>query len=49
MPYTFQTLVWVEGATGDVYCEWIPLQKEGLEVKKVFWPGPMEFEERKES
>ena len=49
VPYTFQTLVWVEGATGDVYCEWIPLQEEGLEVKKVFWPGPMEFEERKES
>lgn len=49
MPYKFQTLVWVEEATGDVYCEWIPLCEEGLEVKKVFWPGPMEFEEKKGS
>ena len=26
VPYKFQTIVWVEGATGDVYCEWIPIQ-----------------------
>ncbi len=46
VPYKFQTLVWTESATGEVYCEWIPLVEEGLEVKKVFWPGPMEFEEK---
>lgn len=45
--YKFQTLVWVENATGEVYCEWIPLQEEGLEIKKVFWPGPMEFSEKR--
>lgn len=45
--YEFQTLVWVEDATGDVRCEWIPLQEEGLDVKKVFWPGPMEFAEKR--
>lgn len=48
VPYKFQTLVWAENATGEVYCEWIPLQEEGLEVKKVFWPGPMEFGEKRE-
>lgn len=48
VPYKFQTLVWAENATGEVYCEWIPLQEEGLEVKKVFWPGPMEFDEKRE-
>ena len=48
VPYKFQTLVWVENATREVYCEWIPLQEEGLEVKKVFWPGPMEFSEKRE-
>lgn len=48
VPYKFQTLVWAENATGEVYCEWIPLQEEGFEVKKVFWPGPMEFGEKRE-
>ena len=48
VPYKFQTLVWVEDVTGDVYCEWIPIQEEGLDVKKVFWPGPMEFKEKRD-
>ena len=45
--YEFQTLVWAEGATGEVYFEWIPVREEGLKVKKVFWPGPMEFRENR--
>ena len=49
IPYKFQTLVWVENTTGEVYCEWVPLQEEGLDVKKVFWPGPMEFSEKREN
>ena len=48
VPYKFQTLVWTEAATGEVYCEWIPVCEEGLEVKKVCWPGPVEFEEKRE-
>lgn len=48
VPYKFQTVVWVEGASGDIYCEWIPVCEDGLEVKKVFWPGPMAFEEKRE-
>mgnify|MGYP002509869851 FL=1 len=46
--YEFQTLVWTENATGEVYFEWIPVKEEGLKVKKVFWPGPMEFCEKRE-
>ena len=47
--YSFDTIVWIEAATGDVFCEWIPLCEEGLRVKAVYWPGEMEFEEKKES
>lgn len=47
--YAFDTLVWIESATGHVYCEWMPLREEGLKVKLVYWPGEMEFEEPKKS
>ena len=48
VPYEFQTLVWMEKTTQDIYCEWIPICEEGLEVEKVFWPGPMEFREARD-
>lgn len=48
-PYTFETLVWIEEVSGDVFFEWIPVKEEGLHVQKVFWPGEMEFEEPKDS
>ncbi|MDY5025653.1 MAG: DUF5696 domain-containing protein [Oliverpabstia sp.] len=48
-PYSFETLIWIEENTGDVYFEWVPLQEEGLHVQKVFWPGDMEFDEKKDS
>lgn len=47
--YAFETLIWIEAASGHVRCEWIPLSEEGLEVKAVFWPVEMEFEEPKKS
>jgi hypothetical protein len=40
----FDTYVWIEESTGDVFFEWIPLREDGT-VTKVFWPGPMAFEE----
>lgn len=49
VPYSFDTIIWVEDASGDVFCEWIPLCEDGLKVKAVYWPGEMEFEERKQS
>ena len=48
-PYTFETLIWMEESTDDIYFEWVPLKEEGLHVQKVLWPGEMAFEEAKES
>ncbi len=42
--FAFETIAWIEEATGDVYFEWLPLNDEGLEVKAVYWPGYMEFD-----
>lgn len=42
----FDTIVWVEKATGDVYCEWIPLCEDNVQVTAVYWPGEMEFEQK---
>lgn len=47
--YAFDTLVWIEATTGRVFCEWMPLQEDGLTVKAVYWPGEMEFDEPKKS
>ena len=47
--YSFQTFVWAEASTGNVYFEWIPVKEEGLHIKKLFWPGDMNFEEKKDS
>ena len=49
VPYAFDTIVWIEYASGNIFCEWIPLQEEGLNIKAVYWPGEMEFEEAKDS
>ena len=42
---SFQTIVWIEAATGSVRCEWIPLSDAAVPVKAVYWPGPMSFDE----
>lgn len=49
VPYEFETLVWIEEVSGDIFFEWIPVAEEGLHVQKVFWPGEMSFEEEKDS
>ena len=41
VPYTFETYVWVEESTEDIFFEWIPICEEGLKVEKVFWPGEL--------
>lgn len=38
VPYAFDTIMWIEAVSGDIYCEWIPLCEEGLHVKRV-WPA----------
>lgn len=44
---SFETYVWMEESTGDVFFEWIPIRENG-EITRLFWPGPMEFEEGRE-
>ena len=44
---SFETYVWTEESTGDVFFEWIPVRENG-EITKLFWPGPMAFEEARE-
>lgn len=41
----FETLVWIEHATGDVFFEFIPIVDDLAEIKSIHWPGPMEFSE----
>lgn len=45
VPFSFETIAWVEDASGDVYFEFIPLHEEGLELKAIYWPGYMEFDQ----
>lgn len=48
VPYTFETYVWVEQTTENIYFEWIPVCEDGLAVKRVYWPGAMDFEEKRD-
>ena len=46
--FSFETFVWVEYSTKQVYFEWIPLKEALLnDIEKVFFPGPFSF--KKES
>ncbi len=45
IPFAFDTVVWIEDVSGDIYFELIPINDEGLEVKAMYWPGYMEFDE----
>lgn len=45
VPFAFKTLVWTENSTDNVFFELIPLNDDGLDVKFVYWPGQMAFEE----
>ncbi len=48
VPYTFETYVWIEKTTEDIYFEWIPICEDGVQVKRVYWPGAMAFENNRE-
>lgn len=45
----FDTIVWIEEVSGDVFFEWVPLSTETVKVKSVYWPGYMEFDQKKDS
>ena len=38
-PYAFETLIWMEDTTEQVYFEWVPLKEEGLQVEKSTLAG----------
>lgn len=44
----FETIVWIEQATGDVFFEWIPCQESDVCIKEIYWPGYMSFDTPKE-
>lgn len=46
---SFELCVWMEEATGDIICEWIPIEENEAAVLKVYWPAPMEFTSESES
>ncbi len=43
--FSFETIVWIESASGDVFFELVPLCEDGLSLRAVYWPGPMAFDQ----
>lgn len=43
--FSFETITWIESVSGDVFFEFIPLSDQKLEIKEIFWPGYMSFDE----
>lgn len=44
--FAFETIVWVEASTGDVFFEWLPLSEGEAAVKAVYWPAAFGFEKK---
>lgn len=42
---SFETLVWIEYATQNIYFELIPLSESSKLIGNFYWPGQMDFEE----
>lgn len=43
----FATWVWIEGATGNIFFEWIPLCEDDITLHSVSWPGSVAFRENR--
>lgn len=39
----FETFVWIENTTNDIYFEWIPIEESSTNVDYIYWPGEFEF------
>ena len=39
----FETFVWIENTTNDMYFEWIPIEEGSTNVDYIYWPGEFEF------
>ena len=44
-PLSFETVVWIEYATQNVYFELIPLSEAQSSIGNFYWPGQMAFKE----
>lgn len=44
----FETFVWIEEATGFVSFQWLPVCEDSISIKAIYWPGPMEFCQKRE-
>ncbi len=44
--FSFQTVVWVEYATQDIYFELNPLVDADVLIGEFYWPGQLEFKEK---
>lgn len=41
--FAFDTLVWIEESTQNIYFEWIPVNDNGFDIKAIRWPNPFVF------
>lgn len=41
--FAFETYIWIESVSHDVFFELIPVNDDGIDVKAVYWPCEMEF------
>lgn len=46
VPYSFETVVWIEQVSDDIFFELIPINEEGIEICAIYWPGFMEFDNK---
>lgn len=41
--FAFETIIWIENSTGDLFFEWLPLQEGNLAIEAVYWPTALDF------
>ena len=39
----FETFVWIENTTNDMYFEWMPIEEGSTSIDYICWPGEFEF------
>lgn len=39
----FETYVWIEYSTDNIYYEWLPIVEETTVIDYIYWPGEFEF------
>ena len=50
LSFSFETYVWIEYSTKQVYFEWIPLTEAPIDcIDKILFPGPFSFQKKSSS